>query len=99
MRRPVSARAQRLLFPEDSNPPDGDLRANPETVMQSAHASYARGVPAVNSAAAVRTLEATFFLALATCEEMDKSQGPLERCRLSAREVPGEHHARPRTPV
>jgi hypothetical protein len=43
--------------------------------MQSAHASYASVGAAVNSAPAVRTLEATFFLGPATCEEMDKLRG------------------------
>ena len=45
-----------------------------QTVMQSALGSYAStGLP-VNSATALRTLEATFFLALGTCEEMDKRE-------------------------
>src|ERR1700730_8770423 len=56
-----------LLFPEGSNP-RWRLRANPETVMQSAPARYASVGLAVNRPPAVRTLEATFFLALVTCE-------------------------------
>jgi hypothetical protein len=46
-------------------------------VMQSASASYARAGRAVNTALEVRTLEAAFFVAARTCEEMDKT-----RCRV-----------------
>ena len=45
-----------------------------QTVMQSALESYASTVLAVNSGTGLRTLEATFFLAGGTCEEMDKSR-------------------------
>src|ERR1039458_5505690 len=47
--------------------------SEPWTVMQSAPASYASAGRPVNSAMAVRTLEATFFIGADTCEEMDKS--------------------------
>ncbi len=55
-----------------------------QTVMQSALGSYASTGLAVNSATALRTLEATFFLAVGTCEEMDKRRRASVRARQGA---------------
>jgi len=55
------------------------LRGELQTVMQSAPRSYVRTGFPVNSENAVRALEATFFLAKRTCEEMDKRNRLVER--------------------